>query len=193
MADIDALVRALSGGVPTPRERPAKLIEALSMFPGLGNPDVGYVSNPSPNPQNYLEYWSATEPGTDSYRRPSALPLGKPGIEIQNPATRPIDVAADLVSHQLVETDPPLIDYYQQFQKSLTPQQGGLLQDQYKHAQSEGETRPFDSWKQHSGLPAYFRGYAFNQWPDEFNRRAYTPEQRTMFDQMLNYLRTPKK
>jgi hypothetical protein len=39
-----------------------------------------------------------------------------------------------------------------------------------------------------TGLPAYFRGYAFKQWPDEFNERAYTPEQREMFDRMMNQL-----
>jgi hypothetical protein len=181
------------GSAPIPRERPSRLIEALTQYPGLGNPNVNQVYNPQPNPQNYLEYWQPNEPGSADYKRPASLPIGTAGIEITNPATRPIDIAGDLVSHGLVESDPRLRGYYQQFQNSITPQQQAILQDQYRYAKAnEGETRPFDEWSRSSGMPAYFRGYAFQQWPQDFNERAYTPEQRQMFDGMMNYLRGGK-
>jgi hypothetical protein len=192
MANSDSLIRALMG-VPTPRPRPSALIEALTKFPGLGNPDVGYVYSPQSNPQNLLEYWSATETGSPDYPRPDALPMGKAGIEVTSPATRPIDIAGDLVSHGLVESDPHLKNYYQQFQSSLSKNQHDILQEQYQYAKSQGERRPFDSWLKASGMPAYFRGYAFQQWPKADTAEYYTPDQVNMFDEMMRYLRTPPK
>ena len=63
------------------------------------------------------------------------------------------------------------------------------LKGQYGHYVSkEGEKRPYEQWEQMTGLPAYFRGYPFKQWADEFNQVAYTPEQREMFDRMMNQL-----
>lgn len=183
----------MDGSIPTPRPRPTGLINALQQYPGLGNPDVGYTYNPQPNSQNFLEYWAGNEPGDKSYPRPSALPMGKPGIEVTNPATRPVDIAADLVSHGLVNSDPKLGGYYNQFKQSMTPQQQGILQDQYQYAQQQGEKRPFDQWSEASGTPAYFRGYAFDQWPKEETSKYYNPDQVKMFDDMIDYLKTPKR
>jgi Spy/CpxP family protein refolding chaperone len=95
-----------------------------------------------------------------------------------------------VTSHQLVKNDPQVQQHYQSFVNSLTPEQEQRLNSQYEHSvQNFGETRPFEQWKEISGLPAYFRGYAFQQWPEDFNERAYTPEQRAKFDQMLQYLK----
>ena len=38
-------------------------------------------------------------------------------------------------------------------------------------------------------MPGLFRGYAFEQWPKEFNDRVYTPEQKQMLDEMVQHLR----
>ena len=71
----------------------------------------------------------------------------------------------------------------------MTPEQKERLKGQYGHYVSkEGEKRPYEQWEQMTGLPAYFRGYPFKQWSDEFNQVAYTPEQREMFDRMMNQL-----
>src|SRR5229473_6267124 len=67
---------------------------------------------------------------------------------------------------------------YDSFSQSRTKEQKDRLIDQYLYARrNEGEKRPYADWEKISGIPAYFRGYAFKQWPDEFNAKAYTPEQ----------------
>jgi hypothetical protein len=39
-----------------------------------------------------------------------------------------------------------------------------------------------------SGLPSYFRGRAFNQWPQEKTQGWYTPQQMQLFEEMNRYL-----
>jgi hypothetical protein len=94
----------------------------------------------------------------------------------------------DVASHHLRYTDPVVKRAYDQFEQSLTPEQNARLKEQYQYAKkNEGETRPFDQWREHSGLPGYFRGYAFQQWDQP--EQLYTPEQLKSFDAMMNYLR----
>ena len=148
--------------------------QAVSQWPVLKS--IGAVSKFSPGQgdQNMLEFWPPGEGGSPDSPRPS-------------------DVLGDVVSHFLVKQDPVIAATYEQFTKSLGPEQQTILQEQYKYAiANEGEKRPFQEWLQSTGLPAYFRGYAFQQWPAEFNEKAYTPEQRQMFDQMMQYLQTGK-
>ncbi len=77
---------------------------------------------------------------------------------------------------------------YQEFGASLQPWQHDRLREQYAHAQqNEGETRPYEDWKAISGLPAYFRGYPFQQWDNA--KELYTAEQTQNLDGMMNYLR----
>lgn len=178
---------------------PSVIDQAMSQYPILQG--AGITGTMSPNLDNgkdpnqgggYLEFYPPGETGTEGYPRPQALPLNSPGVEVRSAKTRPIDVLGDVVSHHMVNTDPKLSGYYQQFQNSLTPDQHARLQDQYQYAQAnQGEARPYDEWAKASGLPGYFRGYAFQQWPDEFNAKAYTPEQRGMFDEMMGYLKAP--
>jgi hypothetical protein len=40
-----------------------------------------------------------------------------------------------------------------------------------------------------TGLFGYFRGYPFQQWEPEVIDQAYTQDQRSLLDDMLNYLR----
>lgn len=75
----------------------------------------------------------------------------------------------------------------------MTPQQNAILQDQYDYAQkNEGETGSFDDWKDRAGMPGFFRGYTFQQWPKDFNDKAYTPEQRQKLDKLMNYFQGSK-
>lgn len=165
--------------------------QANSEYPILKQLGIPYTIDKGPADGSYLEFWPPDEEGDPTYPRPKTLPVGKPGIQVLRNDTRPIDVLGDVVSHYLVNTDPTIKGYYQQFQQSLTPQQRQNLVGQYKYAEkNEGEKRPFPEWEQTSGLPAYFRGYAFQQWPNA--KAMYTPEQLQMFDTMIKYLRGQK-
>jgi hypothetical protein len=117
----------------------------------------------------------------------------RPAIEVFSNTVRPKDVAGDLVSHYLSQgTDPTITRAYRDFELSMTPAQHRILTEQYDYARkNEGETRPFEVWYRMSGLPAYFRGYLFQQWPQEIHSRFYTPQQMQQFDALNQYLRNP--
>jgi hypothetical protein len=165
--------------------------QALQQYPILR--DQGVVGGPGQHSQR-LEFWPPYEPGPPDRPRPDFIPFDKPGVELGTGDVRPIDVLGDVVSHHMVNKDPVIKRYYERFAESLNDDQKQRLQEQYQFAQqNENETRPYDQWEEKSGLPAYFRGYAFQQWPDEFNQQAYTPEQRGHFDRMMNYLQGPQE
>ncbi len=172
------------------------LEQARDQYPVLKKYDYGYTEKFRPG-GGYLEHWEPGEAGAPTTPqapldgpRPTELPLDKHGLEIRDPNTRPIDVLGDIASHHLVNADPVVKKAYQDFQNSMTPEQHARLQDQYQYAQkNEGETRPYEDWKAASGMPAYFRGYTFQQWPKEFNDDAYTPEQRQSLDGVMGYLK----
>lgn len=174
--------------------------QALQQFPilqGLGlsvQQSPGRSDAPGSSPgQAVLEFWRPGEPGSPETPRPEGLPLDAPGVEIYSDKTRPIDVLGDVVSHHLVDTDPRVAGYYKQFRDSLTDWQRNRLRSQYETSQKQfGEERPFEQWLESSGLPAYFRGYAFDQWGDGA-KRMYTPGQIAMFDEMMGYLQQPRE
>jgi hypothetical protein len=175
------------------------LQQAQQQYPVLKNQNYGYFENFQKG-GGFLEHWAPGEPGAAQSpgqplngMRPKQLPLDQPGLEIRDQNTRPIDVLGDIVSHNLVHTDPTIKNVYQNFKQSMTPDQHQILAEQYQYAQkNEGETRSFDDWKQASGIPAFFRGYAFDQWPKDFTNKVYTPEQKQMFDGMMKYLQGGK-
>lgn len=164
------------------------LDQAKQQYPVLNNYDIGYKNSPGGG-QGYMESWSPTETGTPENPRPQEFPQGQFGVENYRADSRPIDVLADVASHHLVNVDPTVKQAYQNFQGSLQPWQEDILRSQYQHAQqSENEQRPYEDWKSASGVPAYFRGHTFQQWPAEFNKQAYTPEQIQMLDGVMKYL-----
>lgn len=180
---------------------PQNLLEqAQTQYPVLKNQDYGYVENFRPN-AGYLEHWDPGDAGTAptsptdlNALRPSQLPIDKPGLEIRDPNTRPIDILGDIASHHLRNTDPVVKGAYQQLQDSITPRQQAVLQNQYQYAQkNEGETGSFDDWKERAGMPGFFRGYTFQQWPKEFNDKVYTPEQKANLDKLMTYFKTGKQ
>lgn len=160
--------------------------QAQDRYPILNRLDVQYKRNIQPN-RGFLEFYAGDEPGTPEHPRPSEFTPGKIGVEIFDERTRPIDILGDVVSHQLVKTDPVIKRFYDHFTSSLTDTQQSRLREQYTHAKTnEGETRPFEQWKEMTGLPAYFRGYAFQQWDKP--ESMYTKKQMQMFDGMMEYL-----
>lgn len=174
---------------------PNLLEQARAQYPVLKDQDYGYVENFKPN-TGYLEHWDPGDAGVAPNSptsldalRPASLPMDKHGLEIRDPSTRPIDVLGDIASHHLRFTDPVVKKSYENLQGSMTPDQQNILQDQYQYAQkNEGETGSFDDWKDRAGMPGFFRGYTFQQWPKEFNDKVYTPEQKSNLDNLMKYL-----
>jgi len=173
---------------PPYQDKGQALVDAAKReFPILNTLDMQYKFTPRQD-SGYLEFWQADEPGTTEHPRPPEFPMGKPGVEIYDLNTKPIDIMGDIASHLLKDTDPVIKDYYEQFQRSMTPEQIERLKEQYAWAQAHyQESRPFEAWREHSGLPGYFRGYAFQQW--DRPKERYTPAQLNMFDDMMQYLR----
>lgn len=157
---------------------------------------VKFLASP-PDKTRALEFYPPGE-GTNPYPgHPTVQTFGRseqrdlPGI------------AGDLVSHYLARgVDPGLTRLYHQFVGSLTPAQIGTpadsadaitLHGQYKYAQqNSGESRPFGAWARVSGIPAYFRGYTFGQWPADMTSRIYTVAQLQTLNNVLRYLAGPK-
>lgn len=187
-----------SSVVPNP---PAQnlLQQAQSQYPVLKGQDYGYVENFKPN-SGFLEHWDPGDPGEApnsptslNALRPSQIPLDKHGLEIRDPNTRPIDILGDIASHHLRFTDPVVKKSYEDLQKSISPDQERILQDQYQYAQkNEGETGSYDDWKDRAGMPGFFRGYTFQQWPQDFNDKVYTPQQKSNLDGLMGYLKSGK-
>jgi hypothetical protein len=166
-----------------------KLFEtAQKEYPYLSGKDIAYKYSPQQG-RGFLEFYDPQETGSPEYPRPKELPLGKVGIEVFDPKTRPIDILADYVSHYGVEKDPYLTQQYQQFAGSMSPEQRQRLQEQYQYYQQHPEykeQRPYQEWEKASGMPGYFRGYTFNQWDNP--QEMYTPQQIQMLDQVRKYL-----
>ena len=154
--------------------------KALELFPKLSR-DLGYKENFGGG-DGFLEFYPADE-------QDNPFP-GKPSVQVFNPETRPEDVAGDIVSHHMIDNDPVIGEAYRRFLMSMRPFQQKILQDQYQHAvTNSGEQRPFEKWAEMTGQPGYFRGYTFGQWPAEFNKKAYTDDQRGLLNGVVNYLR----
>lgn len=167
----------------------AKLFEkAQQEYPYLSGKDIAYKYSPNQG-RGFLEFYDPEETGSPEYPRPKELPLGKVGIEVFDPKTRPIDILADYVSHYGVEKDPYLTQRYQEFINSMSPEQRQILREQYQYYQQHPEykeQRPYEEWEKISGLPGYFRGYTFNQW--ENPQEMYSPQQIQLLDQVRQYL-----
>lgn len=163
------------------------LQRAMKQYPRVAGQVNNFTYGPGPG---MLEYWPASEQGTTEQPRPAGLPVGQPGIQINKPNVRPTDIAGDIASHQMIHSDPVVGSAYQQFVSSLTEEQRAKLRRDYEWAQkNEGENRPFTQWAETTRLPAYFRGYTFQQWPKSFNDQFYTTEQKRMLDSVASYLR----
>ena len=162
--------------------------KAQKEYPYLADKDISYKYSPQGG-RGFLEFYDPKETGSPEYPRPKELPLGKVGIEVFDPKTKPIDILADYVSHYGVQKDPYLSERYKQFSGSMNPEQQKRLQEQYKYYQEHPqykEQRPYAEWEKASGMPGYFRGYTFNQWDNP--KEMYTPQQLQVLDQVRKYL-----
>jgi len=181
---------------PTPQAQPNVFDQALAQYPILKNANpVGMMSTNATDSGNMLESWPVGEQGTQDRPRPQELPNDKLGVQIFSSKTTPNDVAADIVSHALVKTDPTLKATYDQFASSITPEQKDFLMGDYenevKQATLSGGEKPpqFDQWLQQVGIPAAFRGYAFNQYnPQDQKAFGYTDQQKQLLGSVKPYL-----
>jgi hypothetical protein len=189
-------------GVPVSgSDEPDPYAEAVKRWPFLARYSHVYSSVPG---RTNLEAWPPGETGTTDYPRPEGLPPDQFGIEIFDRHIRPDDVLGDVVSHGMRFDDPTVKSTYERFGRSLTQQQQRHLWEQFHYAQLyEGERRNFGEWMAMAGLPGMFRGYAFRQGrgrdpsdkandPNWVALHMYTPEQRTMLDEMMQYLNNLK-
>jgi hypothetical protein len=157
-------------------------------YPYLADKDIAYKYSPSKG-RGFLEFYPPGETGSPEYPRPKELPVGKVGIEVFDPKTRPLDILADYVSHYGVEKDPYLAERYKKFSESMDDRQRRILKEQYRYYQQHPkykEQRPYEEWEKMSGMPGYFRGYTFNQW--EKPKEMYTPQQIQLLDEVRKYL-----
>lgn len=171
-------------------KKPSLLDLTMAEYPGIAEALGGAafrMSPRTPGDPRGLEFYPPGE--EESFDRT------KPAIEVFDPAAQPKDLAGDMVSHWLAKGgDPVATQAYRSFEGSLTPEQVHRLHEQYQWAvKNEGEERPYDEWYRMSGLPAYFRGYLFRQWPGSEKDDTYTPAQLKQFDEFNRYLKTPRK
>ena len=158
---------------------------AQEKYPILKNFDVQYAYRPpdyDPSVHGGIEFLSPDE--TDRFE---GMPVGKIGIAVYDPNTTPLDILGDMVSHHMVNEDPTVKKVYDDFVKTLTPDQWAELRAEYAFenpsAKETGETIPQD-WLDRVGYPSAFRGYLFNQWPVD----QYTGEQKELLDTLKPYL-----
>jgi len=166
-------------------QRPTDLRGLMQQqYPALADVPFGLVNTPDDEIGYMLESWPVGEPGADDYKRPEGLPIDQFGVQIFDQNTTPRDVAADLVSHKLVYDDPAISKDYSAFEQSFSnPEMMERLKQDYAHAQqNEGETRPLAEWAKTSRIPAYFRGYVFDQWPG--SGEIYNKEQKAALDRI---------
>jgi len=162
--------------------------QAVNQYPILKNLNV--VGQQSIGQQPYkLEFWPPGETGSQDYQRPQNIPINSIGVQIFDKSVTPKDVLADITSHYLINNDKTVKNLYNQFKSSITKDQQERLKNDYKWAQTnENESRPYNQWLEQTRLPAYFRGYTFDQWPNDFNQKVFTKEQFKIFDKLRNYL-----
>ncbi|MGY2995453.1 hypothetical protein [Mesorhizobium sp. URHB0026] len=182
-------------GSMSPQGRPTDLMGlARQQYPRIfDNLNMGFVNSPTANSDgNMLESWPAGEPGAPDYPRPSQLPLDQFGVQVFDQNTTPRDLAADVVSHQLVKTDPAFSGDYQAFAKTFdTPQGQDRLRQDYSYSrQNEGERRPMNEWASTDRIPAYMRAYVFSQWPNA--EKAFSPEQLAILDRIKATVNQPR-
>ena len=158
---------------------------AQSKYPILKNFDVQYAYRPpdyDPAIHGGVEFLSP-----DETERFEGMPVGKIGIAVYDPKTSEIDLLGDMVSHHMVNEDPKVKGVYDEFVKTLTPEQWAELKAEYAYENPEakpGEVTLPQDWIDRVGYPSAFRGYLFNQWPTD----QYTNEQKKLLDTLKPYL-----
>jgi len=164
--------------------------QAEANWPRFKEANLAYTKSPNDGSGRKIEAWDkgdkgGFEMGGEARYRPESLPLNQRGIEDFGDNTPPLDLYGDLVSHYSVnEEGSDLRKKYLDFTGNVPME---TMQKRYSHAQKDyGEDRPFDVWNNRSGMPEYFRGYTFNQWPNA--EEMYRPEDIEKLDSIKGLL-----
>ncbi len=168
--------------------------QAVQQYPALAGLGANVVNTPIKGDFRKLEFWQPDETGDQAYPRPPNLPAGKPGVQIIDPSTSPNDLAADLVSHYMVNEDRNMKPLYQKFVSTFNdPKMMKRLKEDYEYSKkNEQETRPFKDWLVTTRIPDYLRGYMFKQWPAKAYPEMYSKDQMAILDQMSSYLKAKR-
>jgi len=157
----------------------------VKQYPYLADKPIDFVYTPDPKSDRYLEFYSREETGGPDTPRPKDLRMGRYGIQVIQPTTRPIDVLADYVSHAGVKEDPVLQQLYQEF-KTNTPD--AVMRQRYEaHKTKFKEKRPYSQWLEMTGYPELFRGYPFDQFGPNAEE-LYSPKQLQVLNKVKSYL-----
>ena len=179
-------------------KEPNRYEQALQMYPKLSSVPISYKESLTDNKDvPFLEFWPKGETGSLDRPRPKDIDPNNLGVEVYKPTTRPEDVAGDIVSHHMVNTDPTLKKIYSNFENSLDDGQKKDLKRQYvdevirmKKENPKEKTPTYKEWYDRSGLPSLFRGYTFKQWSPQEIKEAYRPDQLQMLDKVNEYLKS---
>lgn len=185
-SNIPPLPEGFTLDAPQPDVGASLLESARKQYPYIKNANLSAVYSEGQGGSRKLEYWPSGEPGNEQSPRPSSIPIDKAGVQIFSADTKPSDIVADYVSHEAVKTDPKLRTLYDEFAASVPE---STMKARYaEHRKQFGEKRPYQQWKESTGLPEFFRGYTFDQWPNA--SKYYTPEQLKKLDAVKSYLST---
>ena len=148
----------------------------------LKNLNIKRIDTPDPSNEDYAETWPAGEKGTSDRPRPSEIPLNQNGVQV----FKPDQFDNKMMAGEALHIDPVAQRYQQQFAATLTPDQiKGIKEDNdYKQANTD------EAAKMRSGVASIMRGYLVGQWPKEEIDKFLTPAQKTMLDQLGQYMRT---
>ena len=158
---------------------------AVEMYPILEDYPYTVVETPDKNSPYYLEHFPPEETGSPEYPRPDGIPIDEYGLQIFKDV-KPEDVAGDIISHHLVNTDEILSKKYQRF-KDVVPLETMVSRYNY-HKENLGEEGNFNDWVERTGYPELLRGYVFNQFDEETKNKMYTPEQIEVLDDIKEYI-----
>lgn len=121
------------------------------------------------------------------------MPPGDPGqggpdpSQQQPPGNSPEDIVSQALSADISRgQDKTLTKAYNDFVNTLTPEQHSVLQDQFRQAKTEGETRTYGEWLQMTGVPRYLHAYPFREWPAA--QAHYSEGQIKVLDKVMRYL-----
>jgi len=198
MGDQSGLQNPLAQQAMERAKEPNRYEKALKMYPKLSSVPIAYKESLTDKTDvPFLEFWPQKEEGSKDRPRPKDIDINKLGVEVYKPTTRPEDVAGDIVSHHMVNTDPTLKKIYSDFEKSLDDNQKKDLKRQYadevirmKQEDPKERTPTYKEWYERSGLPSYFRGYTFGQWKPQEIKEAYRPDQLQLLDKVNEYLKS---
>ena len=116
-------------------------------------------------------------------------PTGEKMIDIFDPELQGEELQNAIVGeflHSAPELSKEFDDLRSLLQNLKTPQQHQDDLYRYEYAKENfGEERPFEKWLDVSGLDAFIRGYAVNQWEPEY----YTDAQKIVIDQMMRIVK----